>query len=93
MMIYFFSKRCVPCRKFEPLLSVYKDEKKLNLFKIDCEVSRDISDNFKVTVVPTILFFLNGKLIEDEKSRHTGGCIELFEQSLKNLQAFFMSST
>ena len=58
----FFAKWCGPCRRFAPLLEEFANKNKnVSLIKIDVDKFRTLAKDYKVTSLPTVIFFKNGE--------------------------------
>ena len=70
VLLYFKTLWCVPCRKLEPIIEqVEKDfSDKFEIMKIDVDLNKDVSDHFKVSSIPTLVFLSQSK----ESWRFTG---------------------
>ena len=71
MLLDFYSKSCPPCSALAPVLEELQDELKnsISFYKFDV-VADDykLSSEYKVTSVPTLMIFEDGKMID----RRTG---------------------
>ena len=63
VLLYFKTLWCVPCRKLEPIIQQmerdFSDE--LEIIKIDVDLNIDVSDHFKVSGIPTLVFLNQSK--------------------------------
>lgn len=59
---------CGPCKRLAPIIEELAEEYAGKAFigKIDIEESPEITENFGIMSVPTVLFFKNGELQEDK---------------------------
>lgn len=57
LFIYFFSTHCVPCRTFNLYFQNWAKEflGKIRFFKVDIEKTRDLTDQYKISAVPSVL--------------------------------------
>lgn len=55
---------CTPCRAMEPIIKSVSEKMqgKANVMEIDVEESPDISTEYRVRNIPTILYFKDGEL-------------------------------
>ncbi|MCH9634624.1 MAG: Thioredoxin [Chlamydiae bacterium] len=62
-LVDFFAEWCAPCRMLVPVLEEIAEEKKgaLKLCKVDIDQAQDITNEFQVTSVPTLILFKDGK--------------------------------
>jgi len=62
----FWAEWCGPCRMIEPMLKeiakAYPDT--LKIAKINVDQEPDLAMRFNVASIPTLIFFKNGKLVE-----------------------------
>ncbi len=64
VLVEFYAKWCGPCKQIEPiLLSVSEDYSgKLTVAKFDIDESELTQEKYKVTGIPTMLVFKDGKV-------------------------------
>lgn len=64
-LVDFFAEWCAPCRMLIPVLEELAEENrgKIKLGKVDIDQAQDITSEFHVTSVPTLVLFKNGKEI------------------------------
>lgn len=64
-LVDFFAEWCAPCRMLVPILEELSQEKKdqLKIIKIDIDQAQDITGEYQVTSVPTLILFKDGKEI------------------------------
>jgi thioredoxin 1 len=82
-VVYFSTTTCTPCKITKPIVEKVSTEKKINtkFYTIDTEENgRDIAMKYKVSSVPTILFYKDG----NEVFRNIG---MLNEEKFKKLLA------
>ncbi len=57
---------CGPCKRFAPIFkeiqSMYKD--KAVFVKLNLEEAREIGERYKITAIPTLLFFKDGQMVK-----------------------------
>ncbi len=65
-MVFFFSRLCTRSRAMMPIIEEIADEYYdcLRVLALDVEQSPDVADVFAVEMTPTVLFFMNGHLLE-----------------------------
>lgn len=70
-VVDFWAEWCGPCRAITPIINQLADdyEGKAVVGKLNVDDNPEISFKFKVTSIPTILFFKNGRLFH----KHVGG--------------------
>ena len=63
VLLYFKTLWCFPCRKLEPIIQQmerdFSDE--VEVIKIDVDINKDVSDHFKVSGIPTLVFLSQSK--------------------------------
>lgn len=66
-LIQFFSPTCVPCknmfREVSKAKKIYKDND-LDFYKINGIANKDISDQYEVSSIPTLIYFKDGKEVD-----------------------------
>ncbi len=62
-LVDFFAEWCAPCRMLVPVLEELAEEKKdqMKFCKVDIDQAQDITTEFQVTSVPTLILFKDGK--------------------------------
>ncbi len=60
-----YTNWCGPCKILSPVLEKLASEGLIKLFKVDLEQNRPLGERFSVHAIPTLLFFKEGKLIEE----------------------------
>ena len=63
VLLYFKTLWCVPCRKLEPIIEQmerdFSDE--VEIIKIDVDINIDVSEHYKVSSIPTLVFLSQSK--------------------------------
>ena len=67
-VVDFFATWCPPCKMLSPEIEkvseMYED---VSFFKVNTDENMDLSMQYKISVVPTIIFFKQGKIIDQEE--------------------------
>ena len=65
VVVDFFATWCGPCKMIAPLLEQLSAEYegKVTIVKVDVDEAMDLSDEYEVVSVPTLLFFKNGQVV------------------------------
>lgn len=65
VLVHFGAPWCGPCRMIEPLLARIQTEwgKQLKLVGINADENLRLSSQYRITTLPTILFFEEGKVV------------------------------
>lgn len=63
VLIDFFATWCGPCKMLSPILREVKDSlgDRISIIKIDVDKNQQISSQYQVRGVPTMILFQNGK--------------------------------
>jgi thioredoxin 1 len=72
VVVHFGAPWCGPCRRIEPLLSRFQIElgKSFKLVGINADENLKLSSKYRITTLPTLLFFDGGKLIHRLEGLH-----------------------
>ena len=64
-LVEFYGTWCKPCRTMNPILDELKIQRKdrLSLMKIDVDKNLEITNQFKIRSVPTLILFQSGEII------------------------------
>lgn len=77
-VVDFYADWCQPCKVLAPLLDSLEDKiPETNFAKVDVDDSSELANTYKISSVPTILFFKDGNLVD----RHIG---LISEQDIKS---------
>lgn len=69
VLIDCYASWCGPCRMLSPIIDeVAKSTKEIEFFKLDVDDAEDVSSEYGIMSIPTILLFEEGKLVK----QHTG---------------------
>lgn len=65
VLVDFWATWCGPCKKLTPILNEVSQEMKDTVYvvKIDTDENPKTSEKYKITCLPTLLLFKDGKLI------------------------------
>jgi thioredoxin 1 len=66
-VVDFWATWCAPCRVIAPILDQLADQynnENVKVAKVDVDTNLSTSTRFNVRSIPTILFFKNGKLVD-----------------------------
>ncbi len=63
VLVDFFATWCGPCQTLAPILKEVKDQlgNRISIIKIDVDKNQQISAQYQVRGVPTMILFQNGK--------------------------------
>ena len=65
-VVDFWATWCGPCRMLSPVLEEIEKESGLNLCKVNIDEQPELANRYGIEVIPTLLFFRNGKEIGRE---------------------------
>lgn len=68
VLVDFFATWCGPCRMLTPILEQVAEENngEFDIYKIDVDEAEDLSREFGIMSIPTLMVFKDGKLIKRE---------------------------
>lgn len=65
VIIDFWATWCGPCRMLSPVLDeIVSENADIKLFKFDVDENQELVEQFRISNVPTLLFYNNGKLLD-----------------------------
>ena len=65
VIIDVYTTWCGPCKWLSPILEKLEKEGLFNLLKVDLDQNRPLGSRFGITAIPTLLFFNEGRLLEN----------------------------
>lgn len=68
VLVDFFATWCGPCRMLTPILEQVSEENggAFDIFKIDVDEAEDLSREYGIMSIPTLMVFKDGQLIKRE---------------------------
>lgn len=65
VLVDFYSDSCVPCKRMSPVIGDVEDENegRLNVYKVNINFDGEISEQYEVMSVPTVVLFNKGEEI------------------------------
>lgn len=77
VLVDFFATWCGPCRMLGPILEQVAQENKgeFDIFKLDVDECEDLSREYGIMSIPTLMVFKNGNLIKRETGLRTKSAI------------------
>jgi len=66
VLVDFWAEWCMPCRMLAPTIDKIASEfqGKVKVGKIDTDKSRDISVEYKISAIPTVMIFKGGQVVK-----------------------------
>ncbi|KAF8610510.1 thioredoxin-like protein [Ceratobasidium sp. AG-I] len=70
VLVDFYADWCQPCRMLSPILDKYTgdpsnvDGKEVDLVTVDVDAHQELAAKYKVTALPTVVAFKNGKVVD-----------------------------
>ncbi len=64
VLVDFWAEWCQPCKMLAPTIDEIADEfgEKIKVGKLDTDKNRDVSVEFKITAIPTVIIFKDGEV-------------------------------
>jgi thioredoxin 1 len=60
-----FATWCGPCKMLSPVIDKLADEKKdISFYKLDVDNALEVSKKYGIMSIPTLLYFIDGNLVE-----------------------------
>lgn len=68
VMVDFWANWCGPCKGLAPIIDEIADEysDKVKVCKVDVDANGELSMQFRVMSIPTVIFFINGEQVSRE---------------------------
>ncbi len=68
VLVDFWAEWCGPCKSLSPILEEIASElgEKIKVTKANLDENQDLASKFSIRSIPTMLFFKNGKLIDQK---------------------------
>lgn len=64
-LVDFFATWCGPCSMIAPILEkIGKERNEFDIAKVDIDESRDLAYKYEIAVVPTLVLFKNGQVVD-----------------------------
>jgi thioredoxin 1 len=66
VLVDFWAEWCGPCKMIAPVLDELAEEfaGKARIGKVDVDADQELAAQYRVTSIPTLLFFKNGQVVE-----------------------------
>ena len=65
VVVDFFATWCGPCKMLSPVIDELSGElENVNFVKVDIDQSLELAQQFRISTVPTMMIFKNGKPVE-----------------------------
>ena len=86
IVLDFFAEWCNPCKKLTPHLEQMVNKfPEVTFYKIDVDKNQDVSQQFKIKCMPTIIMLKNRYIVE----KIEGGALEILSKDSKNDNDYF----
>ncbi|HZW09632.1 MAG TPA: thioredoxin [Phycisphaerales bacterium] len=65
VLVDFWAEWCMPCRMLAPVIDQVADEYagKVKVGKVDTDSNREISVQYEISAIPTVILFKNGAVV------------------------------
>ena len=63
VLVDFYATWCGPCRMLGPVLEDLDKENIVKIVKVDVDQHEDIARNYTIMIVPTMMLFKDGKVV------------------------------
>jgi len=68
VLVDFYAPWCGPCKQLSPLLDIVASEMdSVQIVKVNVDNAAELSTEYGITSIPTILFFKNGQKVDSMK--------------------------
>ena len=68
VLVDFYAEWCGPCKMMVPVLESLDD---VNVVKVNVDIHEDLSEEFRIMSIPTLLFFKDGVKVKDIVGFHS----------------------
>ena len=84
ILVDFFATWCGPCQMLGPVLeNISKEQEEFDIAKLDIDEAQEIAINYGIQVVPTMLIFKNGQVVDSMEGLYSKG--EIISKVSKHL--------
>lgn len=74
VLVDFFATWCGPCQMLAPVLEqISKEEDRFDIAKLDIDEAQEIAINYGIQVVPTMLIFKDGQVVDNMEGFYSKG--------------------
>jgi len=72
-LVDFYARWCGPCQMQSPIIDKIKEEygEKMNVLKVDVDHDRELSRMYRISSIPTLVLFKDGKTIWRASGLHS----------------------
>lgn len=72
-LVDFYAEWCGPCKMMGPVLESLEN---VNVIKVNVDEHSELSEQFRIMSIPTLIFFKNGKKVNEVVGFHSKDQIE-----------------
>ncbi|RXJ66652.1 thioredoxin [Halarcobacter ebronensis] len=85
VIVDFYATWCPPCKVLAERLEIFDKVKPTNvtIYKVDVEKSVELAKKYNVSVLPTVVYFKNGKMLQKDPG------MKYVEELIENSKKYF----
>jgi len=77
LLVKFWASWCGPCKAYAPTFYKFaEDNQDVACYSVDCEESKELSEEFHIMSIPCTLLFVNGENVAQKQGKLTAKDLE-----------------